>query len=448
MNTSQENPTPPAWKSIGLHLWAVTAAFGTYFCMYMYRKPFTAASFTAETAAGWEQWDQKAILIAAQVVGYMISKFIGIRVVSEVQRSHRAMWLMGLILLSHAALFLFAIAPAPWHIVCLFLNGLPLGIVFGLVLGFLEGRRMTEALTAGLCASFILAGGVSKTVGQSVLQWTQTHWGWSELVSERWMPFLAGVLFLLPIAGFVAMLAFIPPPTERDETARSKREPMNREDRMRILRTYAVGLTCIAILYLLVSIVRGLRDDFAPELLKGLGATVKSSDYANIDFWVALTVMLVNGSAVFIRNNRIALQSALLVSAIGFVITLLAIGLRTYASISPQMMMVWIGAGLYLPYVAVHTTIFERMIAWTRDRANVGFLMYVADSVGYLGYVLVVLLKLVLPKSWSSGTSGWVPIFFSVCVVSAIASLLLLAIASWSFQRRAMQMDGDQAADR
>jgi hypothetical protein len=244
------------------------------------------------------------------------------------------------------------------------------------------------------------------------------------------------------------MLAVIPPPTERDETARSKREPMNREDRMRILRTYAIGLTCIAILYLLVSIVRGLRDDFAPELLKGLGATVKSSDYANIDFWVALTVMLVNGSAVFIRDNRIALQSALLVSAIGFVITLLAIGLRTYASISPQMMMVWIGAGLYLPYVAVHTTIFERMIAWTRDRANVGFLMYVADSVGYLGYVLVVLLKLVLPKAWSSGTSGWVPIFFGVCVVSAIASLLLLAIASWSFQRRAMQMDGDQVADR
>lgn len=51
--------------------------------------------------------------------------------------------------------------------------------------------------------------------------------------------------------------------------------------------------------------------------------------------------------------------------------------------------MVLIGAGLYLPYVAVHTTIFERLIALTRDRGNMGFLMYVVDSLGYLGYVAV-----------------------------------------------------------
>jgi Family of unknown function (DUF5690) len=36
-------------------------------------------------------------------------------------------------------------------------------MVFGLILGFLEGRRHTEALTAGLCASFILADGTSKS---------------------------------------------------------------------------------------------------------------------------------------------------------------------------------------------------------------------------------------------------------------------------------------------
>ena len=36
--------------------------------------------------------------------------------------------------------------------VWLFVNGLPLGMVFGLVIGFLEGRKVTEALSAGpLC---------------------------------------------------------------------------------------------------------------------------------------------------------------------------------------------------------------------------------------------------------------------------------------------------------
>jgi hypothetical protein len=406
--------------------------------MYMYRKPFTAATYES---GGWQDWDQKAVLVAAQVMGYMVSKFIGIRVVSEVSRGQRAGLLMGLIMLSHAALLLFAIVPAPWHILCLFLNGLPLGIVFGLVLGFLEGRRMTEALTAGLCASFILAGGVSKTVGVQVLQWTQDGWGWSLSGSERWMPFLAGALFLIPIAGFVWMLGQIPPPDAEDESARSKREPMKREDRMRIMKTYASGLAAIALIYLLVSIVRSLRDDFAPEILAGMGAQVKPSAYATIDFWVALIVMLVNGASVFIKDNRLALQASFGICALGFIITLIAIGTRSFAGTSPEQMMVWIGAGLYLPYVAVHTTIFERMIAWTRDRANVGFLMYLADSLGYLGYVVVMIAKNFLPKQVAGDAVGMSETFLWICAGAAVLSLFLIAYASIAFERRRRTLD-------
>ena len=60
--------------------------------------------------------------------------------------------------------------PAPFNLVWLFCNGVPLGLVFGLVLGFLEGRRHTEALAAGLCSSFIVADGVTKSAGASLLQ--------------------------------------------------------------------------------------------------------------------------------------------------------------------------------------------------------------------------------------------------------------------------------------
>jgi hypothetical protein len=187
--------------------------------------------------------------------------------------------------------------------------------------------------------------------------------------------------------------------------------------------------------------MRSLRDDFAPEILAGLGAEIQANDYATIDFWVALVVMVVNGASVFIRDNRIALQAALGVCALGFAITLLAIGLRTFASVSPQMMMVYIGAGLYLPYVAVHTTIFERMIAWTRDRANVGFLMYVADSLGYFGYVVIMILKTFTPKSISGHPGTMVQIFFGICVASAIASLFLVAVAAISFHRRPERVD-------
>jgi hypothetical protein len=320
-------------------------------------------------------------------------------------------------------------------VLCIFLNGLPLGIVFGLVLGFLEGRRMTEALTAGLCASFILAGGVSKTVGQRVLQYTQTQWNWSLGESERWMPFLAGMIFLLPIAIFIWMLQQIPPPDALDEAARSKREPMRREDRLRVIKTYSAGLGSIAVIYLLVTIMRSLRDDFAPEILRGLGAAVKPDAYASIDFWVALIVMLVNGTSVLIKDNRKALMVALGVCGAGFLLTLIAIGGRSVVQVEPQLMMILIGAGLYLPYVAVHTTIFERLIAWTRDRANLGFLMYLADALGYCGYVILMLVKNFLPKGQGDQAIAMTQLFFWVCVVGSVLSLGLIGFARYSFGR-------------
>lgn len=418
-----------------VNLWAIIAAFGTYFCMYMYRKPFTVAAFKQETlAAGVDgNWDQKAVLVSAQVIGYLISKIIGIRVVSEADRGRRAWMILGLIAAALASLLLFAVVPTSWQAPCMFLNGLPLGMVFGLVLGSLEGRQMTEALAAGLCASFILAGGVAKTVGQQLLDFTQQRLQWSLAESERWMPFLAGLVFLIPICFFVWMLHQVPPPTQMDQVARSPRDPMRKEDRWRILKTYSVGIGAIAGMYLLVSILRSLRDDFAREILTGLGATIKSSDYASIDFWVMLVATLANASAVFMKDNRKALQLAFATCSVGFAVILASIlGHHFWFSLSPAMLMVLIGAGLYLPYVAVHTTVFERIIACTRDRANVGFMMYVADSVGYLGYAI-----LILAKNFFIGQipeTKFAEVFLWICILGAGASMAMVAIAWQRFR--------------
>ena len=129
--------------------YCIIAAFGTYFCMYAFRKPFTAATYDDQV---WLGIGFKTILVASQVTGYTLSKFLGIKVVSEMPAKYRAISILGLIAVAEVALFLFAVTPVPWNFVWLFVNGLPLGMVFGLVLGFLEGRRVTESLSAGLCA--------------------------------------------------------------------------------------------------------------------------------------------------------------------------------------------------------------------------------------------------------------------------------------------------------
>ncbi len=90
----------------------------------------------------------------------------------------------------------------------------------------------------------------------------------------------------------------------------------------------------------------------------------------------------------------------------------------------PHVFMVLLGLGLYLPYVAIHTTVFERWLAMTRDRGTTGFLMYVVDSIGYLGYVAVMIGRQFFPRTddmlgllvWAS----WVTVgVSSICLLGS-----------------------------
>lgn len=398
-------------------LWAVTAAFGTYFCMYAFRKPFTAASY--EETMLWGH-DYKTVLVVTQVLGYAVSKFIGIKVIAEMTPRWRAAGILVLIGIAYTALLLFAIIPPPYNAAPLFLNGLMLGMVFGLVLGFLEGRCLTEALSAGLCASFILADGATKSVGAQLL---------AMQVPQYSMPAAAGGLFILPLLLFVWMLSVIPPPSSDDVFARCERVPMNGPDRWHFFTRYGYGLALLVVVYLLISVLRGLRADFAPELWQGLGYRGQPSVFIRSEMFVALGVVLVNGLSVLIRDNRTAFRVSLLISAHGLLLVGLALWLQASDLTSGFVFMVLIGLGLYLPYVAVHTTVFERLIAMTRDRGNVGYLLYLADAFGYLGYVAVMLAK----NLWSV-RGDFFSFFAYVSALIVFVSLLAL-MGCWQYFR-------------
>ena len=396
-------------------VWSVVAAFGTYFCMYAFRKPFTAASYADATAFGLTL---KTVLVTSQVAGYMVSKFIGIKVIAEMPPERRAQGILVLVVAAESALVGFGIVPPPWNAACLFLNGLALGMVFGLVLGFLEGRQLTEALTAGLCASFILADGVTKSVGA---------WLLAQGVSEFWMPSAAGAIFLAPLGLGSWMLSRIPPPNPEDVAARTERMRLGRADRWSLLSRYAVGLTLLVTMYLAVTILRSVRADFAPEIWRGLGQPAQPSMFTRSEIYVALGVLAANGCVVFIRNNRLAFFTGLATCAFGFGLIITALVARESGTLDSFAFMVTVGLGLYLPYVAMHTTMFERLLAMTRDRGNIGFLMYVADSVGYLGYVVVMLLR-----GSTNDVSDFVQFFELACWLTCALSLACVGL-SWRY---------------
>jgi hypothetical protein len=393
----------------GSPAWMVVAAFGTYFCMYGFRKPYTAATYASTGVLGAEY---KFLLILAQTTGYVIAKWAGIKIVAEIKPAQRIKAILLLIFFAELMLLLFGMVPRPWNALLLFCNGLPLGIVFGLVLGFLEGRRHTEALIAGLCASFIVSDGVSKSVGS---------WLLNIGVAENWMPVLAGLVFLVPLLVFCAMLSAVPPPSAADVATRSQRVPMLKTARLAFFKKYAPALTVIVLVYLFATILRSIRADFAPELWLSLGYKQTPALFTQSELVVSFFVIIVNGLSIFIANHYKALQTSLFTCLVGLLLLLLAVTGLHYG-LDSFSFMVLAGLGIYIPYVAVHTTIFERLVALTKERANIGFLMYVADSAGYTGYILIMLFKYIAPPA----AHGVLGLFLTLAVVLSFAGIVLL----------------------
>ena len=291
-----------------LAVWAIAAAFTAYFCMYAFRKPFAAGSFEGEIFG----LQLKIALVLSQVIGYALSKFVGIRLVSETPGHRRAALLIGLIGCAELALVVFGLVGPGGKVVAMFFNGLPLGAVWGLVFGFLEGRKTTELLGAGLSASYIVASGVVKAVGL-----TMTKFG----VPEAWMPAVTGAVFLPLFLLAVLGLAKLPPPTKSDIDARTKRDVMHGSERRSFFRRFAPGLIALTVLYVFLTAYRDFRDNFAADVFKELGI-LDASVFAKSESIVAVCVLALLGAIFLVRDNRRALLA--IHALMGFGVVLIA----------------------------------------------------------------------------------------------------------------------------
>ncbi len=360
---------------------AALAAFGTYTCMYAFRKAFAAGTYTGHQ---YFHIDYKVWLVIAQVLGYTLSKFYGIRFIAEINPRNRAKSILLLIGVSWLALLGFALIPAPYNILMLFINGFPLGMIWGLVFGYLEGRRSTEFMAAVLSISLIFASGFVKTVGRTLM--SSVH------VNEYYMPFLTGALFVIPLLLFVFCLELMPAPTELDKQLRVERKPMSADDRKKFMMRFLPGIVLTLIIYVMLTMMRDIRDNFEVEIWQGLG--IKSNNiYANIDAVISIIVLVAMSLLILIRKNIFAFKLIHFLIIGGCILAGVATVLFDLKLINPVTWMTMAGLGLYLGYVPYNAIFFERMIASFNYKSNVGFVMYLADAMGYLGSISVLLVK-------------------------------------------------------
>lgn len=401
---------------------AVSGAFITYFSMYAFRKPYTAGSYE-----GLELWgiDYKIVLVITQVVGYTLSKFIGIKVVSELKPGRRIAYVLSLIAVAWIALLLFGLIPYPYNFICLFFNGLPLGMIWGIVFAFLEGRRQTELLAAGMASSFIVASGFVKSVGSSLVL---------DGMSEFWMPFVTGAIFIPSLLLGVWLLSKVPPPDADDESQRIKRRPMTKAERKAFFLTFAPGIVLVTAIYMALNAFRDFRDNFAVDLWKGLGYAEAPEIMTQSEIPIAIAVLLIAGTMIFVRSNRIGFFMNMYVIAIGGLIAIGTTYLFQQGSLGPAAWMIAVGFAMYLPYMFYHTMFLERWIALFRYTSNIGFLMYICDSFGYLGSVAVMLYKDLFFKelSW---VSFFVKISYGMGFIAVSLSVLAFIYFKWKHRQ-------------
>ena len=107
-------------------LWAGGAALLSFSLVYTLRKPFTAATFDGIEAFGF---DYKVLVTIIQIAGYLIAKFIGIKLISELKRENRLKFILVSIAVAELSLVAFGALPTPYNMFAMFFNGLSLGYV-------------------------------------------------------------------------------------------------------------------------------------------------------------------------------------------------------------------------------------------------------------------------------------------------------------------------------
>ncbi len=420
-----------------LNLYAIACAFVTYFCMYAFRKPFSAATYEGLT----DPWggELKTTLVISQIVGYAASKFLGIGIVSATTRRQRVALLVGLIVMAELALVLLALAPMDQPLLrvgAMFLNGLPLGMVWGLVILYLEGRQTSELMMAGLSSSYIVSSGIVKDVGRALIPGESIPLVGLSLpnpfpaMSEFWMPAATGLLFMPVFLVAVWLLDQLPDPNVQDQAERCERTAMQSSDRWLFLRTFWPGIVTALAAYFLITAHRDYRDNYMVDILAEMGYSYASDKTAisRTELWVAAGVLVIYGSLFKLRSNRLGLTALYVVIGSGLALMAGSTLLYQAKGINGFWWLTLLGLGGYLAYVPFGSMLFERILAQTRFVGTAVFGIYLADSIGYCGSISS---QLVRDRLFSHFTRG--EFLAGLALLTSALGLVLLGGSGWYF---------------
>ena len=302
-------------------------------------------------------------------------------------------------------------------------NGFPLGIIYGLVFSYLEGRQTTEFLGAVLATSFIFASGFTQSTGKYLM----IDFG----ISQWWMPWFTGLVFFIPLIFFTWVLSKTPAPSAKDISYRTQRLQMTKESRQHFLRSFFPGLFMLILAYVMLTIIRDYRSNFAADIWNELGQGNDASVFTRSEIPASLIVLVLMSLLVIVKKNMNALLINHAVIITGFLITTGITLLFNAGMVSPFWWMTIAGIGLYMGYVPFNCMLFERLIAAFKFAGNAGFIIYVSDSFGYLGSDLVLIVK-----NFANLHVSWTSFFVNMLLVMGVSGIVLVGLSAVYFSKK------------
>lgn len=390
-----------------LILWAGGAALLSYSLVYALRKPYTAAAFEGMTFFGT---DYKVAVTTIQILGYMIAKFFGIKIISELKKENRFRFFVYSAVLAEVALIGFGLLEAPYNVIAMFVNGLSLGCMWGVIFSFIEGRKVTDILASLLGVSMVFSSGLAKSFGLFAMN--------DVGIDPFWMPAVIGG-FALPLLIFMGyLLKRLPHPTAEDIELRNERVVLDGNGRKTLFRKYAPILSLLFIGNFMLLVLRDIKEDFLVNIVDMSGQS--SWMFARVDTVVTLIILGIFALFIFFRSN---------IKAILWLMALVIAGclVMTYVSFHYDTLqlepVVWLfvqSLSLYIAYLTFQTIFFDRFIACFRIQGNVGYFIAMIDFIGYLGTVTLLSCKELLNIELE-----WFALFNHIaCAVGAVCALL------------------------
>jgi hypothetical protein len=201
---------------------------------------------------------------------------------------------------------------------------------------------------------------------------------------------------------------------------------MTARQRKEFVQIFLPGLIACIGIYVFATVFRDIRDNFMADMLKENGYGMQPALFTKTEVPVTLILLILMASMILVKNNFKALVYTHYIIMTGFIITALTSILFIQGSVNAIWWLTFTGLGLYTVYIPFNCIFFERMIASFRVAGNVGFLIYVADSFGYLRSVKVLITKEVLKirLQWTGFYAHGVIILSVFGLAGAIYSLI------------------------